>query len=118
LQKKSKLETKNKGVAEADKTEDVAEMKRITDGMDAEAKNFEGLKGKNKLFAKVKAGSGLGRNKRTLSVANVVPSSVASRGTSARALARATIYGDFLMHGNFLPVWNMAKAGLLKGYFV
>jgi hypothetical protein len=28
--------------------------------MDAEAKNFEGLKGaKNKLFAKVKAGSGL-----------------------------------------------------------
>jgi hypothetical protein len=30
---------------------DVAEMKRITDGMDAEAKNFEGLKGaKNKLF--------------------------------------------------------------------
>jgi hypothetical protein len=39
------LETKNKGVAEADKTEDVAEMKRITDGMDAEAKNFEGLKG-------------------------------------------------------------------------
>jgi hypothetical protein len=34
-------------------------MKRITDGMDAEAKNFEGLKDKNKLFAKVKAGSGL-----------------------------------------------------------
>jgi hypothetical protein len=30
LQKKSGLETKNKGVAEADKTpEDVAEMKRI-----------------------------------------------------------------------------------------
>jgi hypothetical protein len=27
--------------------------------MDAEAKNFEGLKEQNKLFAKVKAGSGL-----------------------------------------------------------
>jgi hypothetical protein len=40
------LETKNKGVAEADKTpEDVAEMKRSeTDG--CQAKNFEGLKGK------------------------------------------------------------------------
>jgi hypothetical protein len=34
-------------------------MKRITDGMDAEAKNFEGLKGAKKLFAKVKAGSGI-----------------------------------------------------------
>jgi hypothetical protein len=41
------LETKNKGVAEADKTpEDVAEMKRIR-RMDAEAKNFEGLKDKS-----------------------------------------------------------------------
>jgi hypothetical protein len=31
--------------------------------MDAEAKNFEGLKEQNKLFAKVKAGSGLaGKN--------------------------------------------------------
>jgi hypothetical protein len=56
--------------------------------MDAEAKNFEGLKGaKNKLFAKVKAGSGLAGKgiNGALSVANVVPSSVASRGTSARA---------------------------------
>jgi hypothetical protein len=52
------LETKNKGVAEADKTLRM-EMKRITDGMDAEAKNFEGLKEQKKLFAKVKAGSGL-----------------------------------------------------------
>jgi hypothetical protein len=32
--------------------EDVAEMKR-TDRMDAEAKNFEGLKAKNKLFARL-----------------------------------------------------------------
>jgi hypothetical protein len=39
--RKVALETKNKGVAEADKTEDVAEMKRITDGMDAEAKTLK-----------------------------------------------------------------------------
>jgi hypothetical protein len=45
------LETKNKGVAEADKTLRM-EMKRITDGMDAEAKNFEGLKEQKKLFRK------------------------------------------------------------------
>jgi hypothetical protein len=47
--------------------------------MDAEAKNFEGLKGaKNKLFAKVKAGSGLAGKgiNGALSVANVVPSSI------------------------------------------
>jgi hypothetical protein len=54
MQKKSKLETKNKGVAEADKTEDVAEMKRITDGMDAEAKNFEGLKAKTNYSQRLK----------------------------------------------------------------
>jgi hypothetical protein len=51
-------------------------------------------------------------------VANVVPSSVASRGTSARALARATIYGDFVddAAGNRFYQYDMeqAKAGLLK----
>jgi hypothetical protein len=50
-------------------------------------------------------------------VANVVPSSVASRGTSARALARATIYGDFVDDaGNRFYQYDMeqAKAGLLK----
>jgi hypothetical protein len=30
----------------------VAEMKRITDGMDAEAKNFEGLKGAKQIIRK------------------------------------------------------------------
>jgi hypothetical protein len=55
--------------------------------MDAEAKNFEGLKGAKTNYSKVKAGSGLaGKGINRLSVANVVPSSVASRGTSAREL--------------------------------
>jgi hypothetical protein len=51
-------------------------------------------------------------------VANVVPSSVASRGTSARALARATIYGDLwmMLAGNRFYQYDMeqAKKGLLK----
>jgi succinate dehydrogenase flavin-adding protein (antitoxin of CptAB toxin-antitoxin module) len=48
------LETKNKGVAEADKTLRMYEMKRITDGMDAEAKNFEGLKEKTNYSQRLK----------------------------------------------------------------
>jgi hypothetical protein len=39
-------------------------------------------------------------------VANVVPSSVASRGTSARALARATIYGDFVDDIDLPVTWT------------
>jgi hypothetical protein len=31
-------------------------MKRITDGMDAEAKNFEGLKEQKQIISKAKAG--------------------------------------------------------------
>jgi hypothetical protein len=50
-------------------------------------------------------------------VANVVPSSVASRGTSARALA-SYYYGDFVddAAGNRFYQYDMeqAKAGLLK----
>jgi hypothetical protein len=34
-------------------------MKRITDRMDAEAKNFEGLKEQKTNYSQVKAGSGL-----------------------------------------------------------
>jgi hypothetical protein len=53
-------------------------------------------------------------------VANVVPSSVASRGTSARALARATIYGDFVddAAGNRFYQYDMdsKKAGFKEGY--
>jgi hypothetical protein len=49
------LETKNKGVAEADKTLRMWRNETNHRRMDAEAKNFEGLKEqKNKLFAKVK----------------------------------------------------------------
>jgi hypothetical protein len=48
-------------------------------------------------------------------VANVVPSSVASRGTSARALARATIYGDFVDDIDFTS--DMDRQALVKeGY--
>jgi hypothetical protein len=43
-------------------------------------------------------------------VANVVPSSVASRGTSARALARATIYGDFVDDANRFYQYDMEQA--------
>jgi hypothetical protein len=47
-------------------------------------------------------------------VANVVPSSVASRGTSARALARATIYGDFVDDaGNRFYQYDMEQANRL-----
>jgi hypothetical protein len=45
-----------KGCRSGQDPEDVAEMKRITDGMDAEAKNFEGLRSKNKLFQRLKLG--------------------------------------------------------------
>jgi hypothetical protein len=42
---KKVAENKNKGVAEDKTPEDISEMKRITDGMAEEAKNYQGLKG-------------------------------------------------------------------------
>jgi hypothetical protein len=52
--RKVALETKNKGVAEADKTLRCGRNETNLNGMDAEAKNFEGLKEQNKLFARLK----------------------------------------------------------------
>jgi hypothetical protein len=56
-------------------------MKRITDGWMPKLRT-EGLKGANKLFAKVKAGSGLAGKGINGAAKRVVPSSVASRGTA------------------------------------
>jgi hypothetical protein len=84
---------------------DVAEMKRITDGMDAEAKNFEGLKGAKNIYSKGKGWIWLSRrNKRALAWLMLF-SSVASRGT-AQSFVGATIYGDFVddAAGNRFPV--------------
>jgi hypothetical protein len=93
-------------------------MKRITDGWMPKLRTLKEKEQKNKLFAKVKAGSGLAGKgiNGALSVANVVPSSVASRGTSARAAG--LLYGDFVddAAGNRFYQYDMeqAKAGLLK----
>lgn len=120
------LEKKLKEV-EVDKRapEDIAELKRIEDGIVAENKKIKGLRGAgNKLLARVKAGSSLTKRGASslASYVNAVPSSLAVRdGVSSKALAKASISSDDVddMTGNRFYQYSLedAKARLKEEGF-
>lgn len=123
---KKALDEKLKDVEVAKRTpEDVAELKRIEDGIVLETKKTKGIRGKaNKLVARVKAGS-TSTGKAMGSLAKytyALPTSLAVRdGVSSKALAKAAISGDavYNLTGNRFYKYNKedAKTRLMQeGY--